>query len=457
MATTSNDGSGFQYVSGSNSWATTANAYDGNTATVTSLTTTTTGAHVFDVTGYAFGDVIASTDVLDSLTVTVYQYVSNAARWNNPTVQAYDGATAIGTATTIAESTSSTNSSVVTLSSVTLAQLRSANFKIRFTANKNGTQSATQNFGAAVVAATYSPPVETKTGSVTGSSSTSGTVAGRSGRRGTTTGSASTSGTATGTAKRSGSASTQTTATGSVSGSTARLGTVSASTTSTGTVNARTARTGTANASTTVTGSIDGNADRAGTVSAATTSSGSVDGATARAGSGSGASTVTGSASGVVGYDLDVSGSVTGTQSTTGTVAGSTGRRGATTGTTEPTGSSAGRVGYLGTVTGATTMTGTVSGVSDGPDETTGGSGGARPVYLAVPPFPAPIRPFQTPRGSVREYAFSGGSATGRAARRGGCSATSRLLGHAAGVREQARGDRHARDDLDLITLELVG
>lgn len=162
MATTTNDGSGFSAVSGG-TWSSTANAFDGSATTFTSLTTTTAGAHVFDITGYGFATPVGSGDTLNSVVVRVYQYVNNAARWNNPTVQAYDGATAIGSATTLTESTSSTNFDDVTITGITLAQIRSANFKVRFTASKNGTQSATQNFGAAEVTVDYSPPAAAQT------------------------------------------------------------------------------------------------------------------------------------------------------------------------------------------------------------------------------------------------------------------------------------------------------
>jgi len=54
--------------------------------------------------------------------VAVAHYCGNVSRWNAPTVQAYDDTTAIGSAATLTESTSSTNTQTVTLSGVTYAR-----------------------------------------------------------------------------------------------------------------------------------------------------------------------------------------------------------------------------------------------------------------------------------------------------------------------------------------------
>ena len=105
MATTANDGAGWTNVSGT-AFTSTASCYDGSSSTYGALTTATTGDHVGDVTGYDFGGIIQDTDTLVSVVVNVQQYVTSAVRWNNPTVQAYDGVTAIGSPATLTERTS---------------------------------------------------------------------------------------------------------------------------------------------------------------------------------------------------------------------------------------------------------------------------------------------------------------------------------------------------------------
>ena len=161
MTTTVNDGSGWSYVSGT-AYASTANAYDGSATTYATLTTTTAGAHVNDITGYNFSAIVPSDGTLTSVVVNVQQYETTLIRWDPPTIQAYDGVTAIGTAATLTERTSA-GSENVTLSSVTLAQIRSANFKLRYTANKLTTTSNVAYFGWANVTVTYSPPNTTLT------------------------------------------------------------------------------------------------------------------------------------------------------------------------------------------------------------------------------------------------------------------------------------------------------
>lgn len=156
MATSASDGSGFSVVSGA-SWASTANAYDGSATTYATLTTTTAGSHVVDITGYAFAGVVSAGSTLSSVVVNVSQYVASATRWNNPTVQAYVGSTAIGSATTLTERTTAGNEDV-TLTGVTLADVLSADFKVRFTANKSGTTSSVQNLGWANVTVTFTVP-----------------------------------------------------------------------------------------------------------------------------------------------------------------------------------------------------------------------------------------------------------------------------------------------------------
>lgn len=159
MAIYTDDGSTFTFVAGSNTWTNTANIYDGNNTTFGSLTTTTSGTHSFDIGGYNFNTAIAAGDtVVNSVTVSVYHYVSQTARWNAPTLEVYDGATLIQSfaSTNFTNTTTTTNVQTVTVTGITLAQLKSSNFKVRFLASKNGTQSATENVGALLVTADVS-------------------------------------------------------------------------------------------------------------------------------------------------------------------------------------------------------------------------------------------------------------------------------------------------------------
>lgn len=127
MATTTNDGSGATDVSGT--WSDEANAYDGSGTTYATASGTGT-THTLDVTGFDFGSVVGSGDTLTSVSVNVSQYVSDAA-FSTPTVQAYVGTTAKGSPVTLTERTSA-GSEDVTLTGLTLADIRDAGFKIRF-------------------------------------------------------------------------------------------------------------------------------------------------------------------------------------------------------------------------------------------------------------------------------------------------------------------------------------
>ena len=142
-------------------WGTTANAYDGATGTTPNTyatwTSTTSGATAsIDVGGYDFSTVVAAVDTLNSVTVRARQNVNNVTRIPTITFQPFDGATAIGSAQTITPSTT-TNEASATFP-VTLAQLRSANFKVRITFTRAAvTQSATANVDHLEVSADYTP------------------------------------------------------------------------------------------------------------------------------------------------------------------------------------------------------------------------------------------------------------------------------------------------------------
>lgn len=451
MATTTNDGSGFSAVSGG-TWSSTANAYDDNVTTFTSLTTTTAGAHVFDITGYSFSGTVGASDTLNSVVVRVYQYISGtsaAARWNNPTVQAYDGATAIGSPTTLTESTSSTNFDDVTITGVTLAQVRSANFKIRFTADKNGNQSATQNFGAAEVTVDYTAFVANRTGTVTGAlTPLSGTVVGKEGAKGAVVGALTAlSGAVVGKLGAKGSVTgALTTLSGTIVGKLGASGTVTgALTTLSATASGTRSATGTVTgALSTILGTITGTAagvgnDKSGTVTGALTVTGTTAGTKDSTGTATGALTLSGTEAGSKGGTGTGAGSVT----LDGTATGTVGTPGAIVGIITLDGTTTGSKDTTGTAAGSLALAGTTTGTKYDPDAPTPapeeiGSGGGN--YYRLQSWAAPAAPIvktgrargsiTTPRASVR----------GRLGHSGTVVATCTITGPS-----MIHGARHAR------------
>lgn len=148
-------------------WTSTANAYDSSVSTFASYTTSTASTNWLEVTGYGFDTAISSAATLTNVSVTIYHYVNNTGRFGTLTLQPYDNATTLGAALTLTPSTTTTTSDTFNITgSVTLAQLRSTTFKMRYTAPKTGAQSGICYVGQILVTATYTEPV-TYTGDTT--------------------------------------------------------------------------------------------------------------------------------------------------------------------------------------------------------------------------------------------------------------------------------------------------
>ena len=130
-------------------WTTTANAIDGafgaNPATYAVWTSSTSGATAWiELGGLALSALIPVDATLTSVTCLLRHFENNTSRVNSVTMQPYDGATPIGTPFTCTRATAARNDS--SAFPATLAQIRSANFKIRASAGRAAvTQSATFN------------------------------------------------------------------------------------------------------------------------------------------------------------------------------------------------------------------------------------------------------------------------------------------------------------------------
>jgi PKD repeat protein len=142
-------------------WATTANAVDGafgvNSATYSVWTNTTANAVGTIELGFgsAFAGIPAGS-VITNVAVTLRQLVSNATRVPTVTYQPFDGTTAIGTAAAATISTTAVSNTANF--TPTLAQLKSATFKVRVSATRfNGTQAGTFSIDYVDVVVTYTP------------------------------------------------------------------------------------------------------------------------------------------------------------------------------------------------------------------------------------------------------------------------------------------------------------
>jgi len=145
-------------------WGTTANAVDGafgaNNATYSVWTNTT--ANAVGTIELGFGSQFASIpagSVINSITVTLRHLESNTTRLANVQFQPWDGTTAIGSLFTATRATSARSDT--TTFNPTLAQLKSATFKVRVTATRfNGTQAGTFSIDYVDVVVNYTvPPV----------------------------------------------------------------------------------------------------------------------------------------------------------------------------------------------------------------------------------------------------------------------------------------------------------
>ena len=168
MATLAARGSGTPVTSGT-TWTTVTNAVDGavgsNPATYAVFTNATNGGTGYiEIGNYAFSSLPADATIT-SVTVSVRSTVSNTGRWTSIRFQPYDGATAIGTLFTGTLTTSASNDT--TTFPVTVAQLKSATFKIRVTAlHAANTQSGTMSIDYADVTVVYSAPAKNGTGTI---------------------------------------------------------------------------------------------------------------------------------------------------------------------------------------------------------------------------------------------------------------------------------------------------
>jgi hypothetical protein len=152
-------GSGTPATTGT-TWTTVTNAVDGtppaNPATYAVFTNAVAaGTGTIDVSNYDFSTVPAGATII-SVNVSVRHVCgSPLSRWTSVQFQPFDGATAIGTIQTGTLSTTARNDAANF--PVTLAQLKSATFKVRVTAIHNGTTSSTFSVDHADVTAVYSP------------------------------------------------------------------------------------------------------------------------------------------------------------------------------------------------------------------------------------------------------------------------------------------------------------
>lgn len=161
MATLALRGSGTPATTGT-TWASVTNAVDGaagsNPATYATMTNAVSAAvATIEITGYNFAASILTTDVLNSVSVSLRHFENNTGRFNTVRFQAFDGATAIGTQVNCTLATSARND--VATVPVTLAQLRSANFKIVVTiTGAANTQSRIESIDYVDVTADYTRP-----------------------------------------------------------------------------------------------------------------------------------------------------------------------------------------------------------------------------------------------------------------------------------------------------------
>ena len=122
-------------------WTNTANAWDAGTATYAVWSSTVSGATAtIDISGHNFAAVLAGTEQLASVTLTIRHLESNTTNIASVKIQPFDGSTAIGTALTLAKQTTARIDTATF--PVTLAQLRSATFKVRVTITRAANTSA---------------------------------------------------------------------------------------------------------------------------------------------------------------------------------------------------------------------------------------------------------------------------------------------------------------------------
>lgn len=142
-------------------WASTANAVDGvvgvNNATYATYTNAVASAvGTIEISGFNFASSIGALDTLNSVSVSLRHFENNTGRFASVRFQAFDGGTAIGTATTCTLATAARND--VATVPATLAQVRSSTFKITVTiTGAASTQSRIESIDYVDVTADYTP------------------------------------------------------------------------------------------------------------------------------------------------------------------------------------------------------------------------------------------------------------------------------------------------------------
>jgi hypothetical protein len=160
VTTLTQRGTGTPVTSGT-TWTTPANAVDGavgaNPATYAVWTSSASGATAFiEVSNYDFS-AIPDDATLDSVVATLRHFENNTTRIASVVLQAYLGATPIGSALTCTKATAARSDTTAAIP-VTIAQLKSGTFKLRVAATRAAvTQSATFNVDQIDVTADYTP------------------------------------------------------------------------------------------------------------------------------------------------------------------------------------------------------------------------------------------------------------------------------------------------------------
>jgi len=154
-------GSGTPADNGVATWATKTNAVDGAVGTnpntyATWTNSTSSGVGYIEVSGYAFSSIPAGSTILD-VKVVIRHLCSNTGRITSTVFQAFDGATSVSGSQ---GTTLSTAAHDETMNFVcTLAQIKSATFKIRVTTtHAANTQSLVFSLDHADVTVSYAPP-----------------------------------------------------------------------------------------------------------------------------------------------------------------------------------------------------------------------------------------------------------------------------------------------------------
>jgi hypothetical protein len=140
------------------SWSTPANASGANNATVSTWTSTGSGASAtIRPSGYGLQALIGSApQSVDQVIVRAYTYVSNTSRVTGRTIQLHDGTSVIGSSQAITGSTSTTNVQQFTFTGVIWAQLANLGALLTFT-RAAVTTAGTASVDAVSIEVVYTP------------------------------------------------------------------------------------------------------------------------------------------------------------------------------------------------------------------------------------------------------------------------------------------------------------